>query len=136
MNESNPGANENPSNYYAAPILDPTSTNNSITTDNDITLHSVLTDITTMGEEFLDCGKVSLQSPTASYQTESVCSSDKDFDANAVNIPSVNKTASLATHSYNASAENASFKPLLIILALTLMLPLPLSPFTQTVART
>ena len=112
MNESNPDDNYNRSNDPAAPILDPTSTNNSITTDNDITLHSVLTDITTMEEAFLDCGKVSLQSPTTSYQTESVCSSEKDFHANVVNIPSVNKTTSLAAHSYNALAENASFKPL------------------------
>ena len=62
----------------------------------------MLTDVTTMGEEFLYCGKVSFQNNDTSYLTETACESDDNFDGNIVAITSSNQSAYIMTHLCNA----------------------------------
>ena len=99
---------DNLSNNNNAPNIDYLSKTNATPTNNGITLHSILTNASAMGEEFLHCGKVSFQSHNTSYLTDAMCESDVEFDGNTVTIPSIQNRESLVTHSYNESAGNVS----------------------------
>ena len=81
---------------------------NNITTCNNITLNSMLTDITAMREEFLHCGKVLFQNNEVSCITDAACESDTYFYGNTVTVSSSQKSVPLLWTSHTTSADKSS----------------------------
>ena len=119
------------SNYNNTLIINTLSGTNATPTYNNITLHSMLTDITTMGEEFLYCAKSSFQSHNTSHLTDATCESDAKLNGSAISTPSIDQSASL---SCNASAETYRSVPSKIMPSITQTLPPHLLPCMQIVA--
>ena len=112
INKNSPQSKESNVDVNGIAGIDASSTKitpNSITANDDVTLNSMLTHITTMGEKFVHCINASFQNNHVSYLTDTACELDAEFDGNPVTVPSSHHIAHLLSPSYTTSAEKSSF---------------------------